>query len=103
MLLFNSARKCEIFVARLQILFKQIVNVLNFSLGPEYILWDILWATITIFPGGFLQIFWGISSLNPLGTGLFWNLRGPGGGLARPQGEIVIVAHKMSPEYIFWS
>ena len=25
------------------------------------------------------------------------------GGPARPQGEIAIVAHKMSPEYIFWS
>ena len=32
MLLFNFTCKCEIFVARFQILFKQTVNVLNFSL-----------------------------------------------------------------------
>ena len=31
MLLFNFARTCEIFVARFQILFKQIVNVQNFK------------------------------------------------------------------------
>ena len=39
MLLFNFPHKCEFFVARFQILFKQIVNVLNFRLGPKYILW----------------------------------------------------------------
>ena len=35
---FNFARKCEIFVARFKMLFKQIVNVLIFNLGPEHIL-----------------------------------------------------------------